>query len=114
MATAAIPIGRRRAQAAAKWSGIVLFGYLRNHIDIKGLEIPRARLMRLPELRPGDPNAPLLPDIDIDIGRLQVDRILVDPAVTGYRHLLSLSGRARIADGRAQVALDSNAIAAPG
>jgi translocation and assembly module TamB len=90
------------------------FAYFRNHIDIKRLEIPRARLMRLPELRAGDPNAPLLPDIDIDIGQLRVERILVDPAVTGYRHLLGLDGSARIADGRAQVALNAGAIDAPG
>ncbi|MET1109888.1 MAG: hypothetical protein ABWX67_00030, partial [Allosphingosinicella sp.] len=88
--------------------------YFRNHIDIKRLEIPQARLFRLPELKPGDPNAPLLPDIDVDIGQIKVDRMLVDPAVTGYRHLLSLAGSARIDDGRAQVALDANAIAGPG
>ncbi|HEY0111869.1 MAG TPA: translocation/assembly module TamB domain-containing protein [Allosphingosinicella sp.] len=87
------------------------FSYFRNQIDIKRLEIPRARLMRLPELKPGDPNAPLLPDIDVDIGRLEVGRILVDPPVTGHRHLLTLSGGARIDDGRAQVALDVGAIA---
>ncbi|TFI59916.1 hypothetical protein E2493_01295 [Sphingomonas parva] len=87
--------------------------YFRNQIDIRGLTIPEARLYRLPELRPGDPNAPLLPDIDIDIGRFSVGRIHVDPAVTGYRHLLGLSGRAKIADGRAQVALDAGALAAP-
>ncbi|MDT9599706.1 translocation/assembly module TamB domain-containing protein [Sphingosinicella rhizophila] len=88
--------------------------YLQNHIDIRTLVIPRARLMRLPELRSGDPNAPLLPDIDIDIGRFEVGRILVDPAVTGQRHLLSLGGGTRIKDGRAQVALDVAAIPAPG
>ena len=90
------------------------FAYVRNHIDIRGLEIPKARLLRLPELRAGDPNAPLLPDIDIDIGRFQVGRIVVDPGVTGYRHLLTLSGKAKVADGRAQVSLDTAAIAAPG
>ncbi|HEX8239456.1 MAG TPA: translocation/assembly module TamB domain-containing protein [Allosphingosinicella sp.] len=84
--------------------------YFRNHIDIKRLEIPRARLYRLPELKPGDPNAPLLPDINVDIGQIKVDRMLIDPTVTGYRHLLSLAGSARIDDGRAQVALDANAI----
>jgi translocation and assembly module TamB len=84
--------------------------YFRNHIDIKRLEIPQARLYRLPELKPGDPNAPLLPDINVDIGQIKVDRMLVDPAVTGYRHLLSLAGSARIDDGRAQVALDANAL----
>jgi translocation and assembly module TamB len=88
--------------------------YFRNHIDIKRLEIPQARLYRLPELKPGDPNAPLLPDINVDIGQIKVDRMLVDPTVTGYRHLLSLAGSARIDDGRAQVALDANAIAGPG
>ncbi|MFN3389889.1 MAG: hypothetical protein ACK40O_13280, partial [Allosphingosinicella sp.] len=90
------------------------FAYFRNHIDIKRLEIPRAHLMRLPELRPGDPDAPLLPDLDIDIGRFQVERILVDPGVTGYRHLLGLSGGVKIADGRAQIALDAGALEAPG
>jgi translocation and assembly module TamB len=88
--------------------------YFRNHIDIKRLEIPTARLYRLPALKPGDPNAPLLPDIDLDIGKIEVERMLIDPPVTGYRHLLSLSGSARIDKGRAQLALDSNAIAGPG
>jgi translocation and assembly module TamB len=88
--------------------------YFRNHVDIKRLEIPQARLYRLPELKPGDPNAPLLPDINVDIGQIKVDRMLIDPTVTGYRHLFSLAGSARIDDGRAQVALDTNAIAGPG
>jgi translocation and assembly module TamB len=90
------------------------FSYFRNHIDIKALDIPQARLFRLPELKPGDPNAPLLPDIDIDIGRLTIGRMLVDPSVTGQRHLLGLDGRAKIADGRAQVALNAAALAGPG
>src|SRR5919112_3876396 len=72
-------------EATVDWRPLA---YFRNHIDIKRLEIPVARLYRLPELKPGDPNAPLLPDIDIDVGRFAVGRIHVDPAVTGYRHLL--------------------------
>ena len=90
------------------------FSYFRNHVDIRALTIPQARLGRLPELRPGDPNAPLLPDLDIDIGRIRVGRLLVEPPVTGQRHLVSLDGNAKIADGRAQVALNAGAIAAPG
>jgi translocation and assembly module TamB len=97
-------------QAKVDWRPLA---YFRNRIDIKRLEIPAARLYRLPELKPGDPNAPLLPDIDVDIGKLEVERMLVDPPVTGYRHLLSLSGSARIDKGRAQLALDSHAIATP-
>jgi hypothetical protein len=90
------------------------FAYLRNHIDIKSLEIPRARLMRLPALNPGDPNAPLLPDIDIDVGHLEVGRLRIDPAVTGRRHILTLSGGDRIADGRAQITADARTLSAEG
>ncbi len=88
--------------------------YLRNHIDIRSLVVPQARLARLPELRPGDPDAPMLPDIDIDIGRLAVGRLVVDPAVTGRPHILSIDSRARIADGRAELGLDLGALAAEG
>jgi len=90
------------------------FAYFRNHIDIRSLDIPEAWLLRLPRLRPADPDAPLLPDIDIDVGRLTIGRMLVDPAVTGRRHLLSIDSRIEIADGRARTALDLRAIAAPG
>jgi translocation and assembly module TamB len=83
-------------------------------IDIRDLDIPEARLMRSPQLRPGDPNAPVLPDISLDIARLHVGRLAIDPAVTGRRHLLSLDGRATIADGRAQVTLDAGTVRAPG
>ena len=45
------------------------FAYLLGgHIDIRDLDIPEARLLRAPQLRPGDPNAPLLPDISLDLG----------------------------------------------
>ncbi len=88
--------------------------YLRNHIDIRSLNIPAARMSRLPGLRPGDPDAPLLPDIEIDVGRLTIGRLLIDPPVTGRRHLLSLDSRVRIDDGRAELALNAGTIAAPG
>ncbi len=90
------------------------FAYLKNHIDVRTLVIPTAQLARLPELRPGDPNAPILPDLDIDVGRFRIGRIAVAPAVTGQRHLLSLDGSAAIADGRAQITANAAAIAAPG
>ncbi|MEA3047524.1 MAG: translocation and assembly module TamB [Sphingomonadales bacterium] len=91
------------------------FAYLfTSRIDIKDLDIPVARLSRLPALRAGDPNAPLLPDIDADIGHLRIGRLLIDPAVTGRRHLLSLDSRIRIADGRAQIGLNARTLAAPG
>ncbi|HEU0134112.1 MAG TPA: hypothetical protein VFR28_04755, partial [Allosphingosinicella sp.] len=89
--------------------------YFQNHVDIRTLVIPQARIWRLPELRStGDPNAPLLPDIEIDIGRLQVGRLMIDPAVTGQRHAMSIDARARIAEGRAQIASNIATLRAPG
>jgi translocation and assembly module TamB len=78
-----------------------------SHIDIRDLDIPEARLIRAPQLRPGDPNAPILPDISLDLARLHIGRLTIDPAVAGRRHLVSLDGRATIADRRALVTLDA-------
>jgi translocation and assembly module TamB len=88
--------------------------YFRNHIDIRSLEIPQAVLRRLPELRPGDPNAPLLPAIDIDVGRLHIGRLAIEPAVSGRRHLMEIATTIRVDDGRAQVGLDLSTLGAPG
>lgn len=90
------------------------FAYFKNHIDIRNLESPEIRLARLPELRPGDPNAPLLPDIDIDIARLNVARIDIAPAIDGQRHIARLRGKAHIAQGRAQIIADGGTLAARG
>ena len=88
--------------------------YFSNHIDIRSLVVPEARLSRLPALRPGDSDAPLLPDINVDVGHLRVGRLMVDPAVTGRRHLISLDARAKIASGRAEIALNAGTVRAPG
>lgn len=87
--------------------------YLKNRIDIRNLESPEIRLARLPELNPStDPNAPLLPDLNIDIARLRVARIDIAPAVDGQRHIARLSGAAHLSDGRAQILADAGTIAA--
>ncbi|MET3710132.1 translocation and assembly module TamB [Sphingomonas trueperi] len=89
--------------------------YLKNRIDIRNLESPEIRLARLPELKPsGDPNAPLLPDLNIDIARLNVARIDIAPAVDGQRHIAQLRGSAHLSDGRAQLVADAGTIAARG
>ena len=87
-----------------------LLSYFRNHIDIREVVIPRARLMRLPQFNPGDPDAPLLPDIDIDVGRLHVAQMAIDPGVTGRRHLMEITTRIRIDEGRAQIGLNLGTI----
>lgn len=90
------------------------FAYLNNHIDVRTLTASLVTLRRLPALKevPTDPNAPILPDIDIDIGRLKIDRLVLEPPVAGRRHVASIEGKAKIADRRAQVT--ANAVALSG
>lgn len=80
------------------------FAYLNNHVDIRSATAPLVTLMRLPALKPvpTDPNAPILPDIDIDVGRLNIDRLVLEAPVSGARRVATLEGQAKIADRRAQ------------
>ncbi|WP_234149870.1 translocation/assembly module TamB domain-containing protein [Sphingobium sufflavum] len=89
--------------------------YARNHLDIRSLVIPEARLYRTPLFKAVPPSeGPLLPDLDIDVNRLEIGRLAIDPPVTGQRHLVSLSGQVHIADRRAQVRADGRALVGPG
>jgi translocation and assembly module TamB len=90
------------------------FAYLKNHVDVRALTAQRMVLRRDPSLRPTTTKGPLLPDIDIDIGRLRVDRFVAEPAVSGSRRIARLDGRAHIATGRAQVWFDGVTIAGQG
>ncbi|RYE03226.1 MAG: hypothetical protein EOP61_05550, partial [Sphingomonadales bacterium] len=91
------------------------FSYLRNHVDVRSLSSPEIKLARLPALKPsGDPDAPLLPNIDIDIGKLDIARIDIAPAVAGQRYLGRLAGSAHIAGGRAQIIANGATVGAPG
>lgn len=92
------------------------FSYLSNRLDVRALSSPAVRIDRLPALKPvpSDPNAPILPDLNIDVARLDVMRIEVGPGVDGRRHIARLSGSAHIADGRAQVTAFGATLAGPG
>ncbi|KQN25989.1 hypothetical protein ASE86_07380 [Sphingomonas sp. Leaf33] len=92
------------------------FAFARNHVDIRQLTSPLVSMSRLPVLKPvpSDPNAPLLPDIDIDVNRLAIDRIDLAPAVSGTRRLAQVAGSVHIADRRAQVQLDGRTLTGPG
>lgn len=90
------------------------FAYLNNHIDVRSATSPLVRVARLPELKPGDPNAPYLPDLDIDIGRLSIDRLVLDPPVAGRRYVATLSGEAAIADRRARVIVNGRTLGRQG
>ena len=88
--------------------------YLSNHVDIRSAIAPTVVLQRVPAFKVTDPDAPLLPDLDIDIGQLRIDRLVAEPAVAGTRRDLRLTGTAHIADRRAQVTAQALTLAAPG
>ena len=90
------------------------FAFLANQVDIRSAIAPTVILQRVPAFKVTDPDAPLLPDLDIDVGQLRIDRLVAEPAVAGTRRELRLTGKARIADRRAQVAAQALTLAAPG
>jgi translocation and assembly module TamB len=81
--------------------------WLTNSLKINRLEADRLRLERLPKLKPTGRKGPILPDFDITIGKLEVRRLEIAPAVTGKLQVGRLSGSADIRSGRALVQLDA-------
>lgn len=79
--------------------------WLGNRLDIRELVIERAELQAIPELRPGNPDDPLLPGFDIRIDRLQVSDFAIAEGIAGPRRVASLAGSADIRDGRAMLDL---------
>lgn len=90
----------RAARVDLDWRPLA---YLANHVDIRSATAPVVTLQRVPAFKVTAPDAPLLPDLDIDVGRLQIDRLVSEAAVSGERRELRLAGTGRIADRRAQV-----------
>ncbi|MGB3846657.1 MAG: translocation/assembly module TamB domain-containing protein [Sphingopyxis sp.] len=89
------------------------FAYLSNHIDVRSATAATMTLQRLPALKPvPDTGEPLLPDIDIDVAKLQVDRFIFEPAVAGERQEARITGKVAIADRRAQVTANAETIGA--
>ncbi|MFS0849488.1 translocation/assembly module TamB domain-containing protein [Novosphingobium panipatense] len=91
------------------------FAYLENHVDVRSATAQRVVLRRTPHFRETPPSdAPLLPDLDIDIGDLRIDRFIAEAPVSGERRIMTVAGRAHIADGRAQVNAKGGTIAING
>ncbi|MDO6415542.1 translocation/assembly module TamB domain-containing protein [Sphingomonas sp. BIUV-7] len=92
------------------------FAYAHSKIDVREFTAPLMIVQRNPALKvvPSDPNAPLLPDIDLSLRRLRIDRLIIQPPVTGQRHIVKLAGSAEIADGRAQLNVDAGALRGAG
>ncbi|MGL5836943.1 MAG: translocation/assembly module TamB domain-containing protein [Sphingorhabdus sp.] len=80
------------------------FQYISGIVAIDALRARELRIARLPEFRlVPDRGEPLLPDLDIRIDQLKIDRIVFSKAITGEEQIASLEGKARLADRRAVV-----------
>ncbi len=83
------------------------FGYLGKHVDIRDLSSPRIDILRQPQLNPEQnppkTQGPLLPDLKIDVNRVQVDTIALHEGVFGDARNAMLQGSAHIDHGRAQI-----------
>ena len=78
--------------------------YVRGGVNIKSVTAPELNVSRMPAFRiVPDRGDPLLPDLDINIERLKIDRIVFAKAITGEEQIGSLEGKVRIADRRAVV-----------
>jgi translocation and assembly module TamB len=81
--------------------------WLSSGLDVRELVTHRGTLMRLPELLPGDPDAPILPNFDIRVDRLQIDDLTIAKGVAGPEaHKANLLAKADIRDGRVFVRAD--------
>ena len=94
------------------------FAFIRNHVDVRDLQTDLVTLQRRPALTPAttptDPNAPTLPDLDIDVNKLHIGRFVVAAPVTGQAHIVRIDGQTHIAARRAQLTVDAAALRAAG
>ncbi|MFN3820046.1 translocation/assembly module TamB domain-containing protein [Blastomonas sp.] len=77
--------------------------FLANRLDIRNIVIRRGELRSLPELRPGDPDDPLLPAFDIRIDRLRADGFVIRDGIAGARRVGNVAGKVDIRSGRVLV-----------
>ena len=87
------------------------FSALSSHVDVRSVIADRVTLARLPEFNETPPtDDPLLPDLDIDIDRLEIGRFIAEAPVSGERRVVTLAGETHISDGRAQVEMSGSTI----
>lgn len=73
-------------------------------LDIREITAQRGRLTRLPELLPGDPDAPLLPDFDIRVDKLVVEDLVIAKGLATPRdERANLTAQVDIRQGRALI-----------
>ncbi|WP_420145835.1 translocation/assembly module TamB domain-containing protein [Sphingobium sp.] len=85
------------------------FRYINNHISVSLLETPLVVLARSPQFNvtQSDPNAPILPDLDIDVDRMKIGTFVLARPVIGQKREIAIDGVTHISDGRAILSADA-------
>lgn len=80
-------------------------------ITIKKIHASRIEVLRNPELKPtkANPDAPLLPDIHLDIDQIHLDRIDISKNLDGQNHRLHMHGRLALIKGQITVKAEAGA-----
>jgi len=68
-------------------------------LDLRHLVLTDGTLYAAPELIPGDPDAPILPDFDIRIDRFVIDNLTVAEGLLGEERVVDFSAEADIREG---------------
>ncbi len=68
-------------------------------LDVRHLVLNGGTLYAVPELIPGDPDAPILPDFDIRVDRFAIDGLTVAEGVVGEERVVDFAARADVQDG---------------
>ncbi|GAA0284893.1 hypothetical protein GCM10009127_28180 [Alteraurantiacibacter aestuarii] len=69
-------------------------------LDIRHLVISDGTLYAAPELIPGDPDAPLLPDFDIRVDHFVIDNLTVAEGLLGEERVIGFNAAIDLRDGR--------------
>jgi translocation and assembly module TamB len=96
----------RIPEAELNWSP---FSWWNNRLDMESLTAKQANLLKLPKFNPSDRKGPILPDFDIRIGRLAIERLDIAAGVAGAARTGRLEGKAEVAKGRADIDLKVDA-----
>lgn len=82
---------------------------IRNLVDLDSIAIPELRMLRMWKLNPRNPDEPILPDIDIHIGRFDIASLILEKPLLGRAETIRTSGRVDIRKGRALVDMEAEA-----
>lgn len=75
-------------------------------LDVRNLVLHDGTLYAAPDLRPGDPDAPILPDFDIRVDRFVIDDLRIAKGLLGRERIVDFRAKADIRRGKVYLDAD--------